>query len=274
MIKLFVSDIDGTIYDHNTGSISDKTKAAIISLQENKIPVCLATARGARGVEEIATLLKLDQYGGYIVASNGAHVYDFQHKQTIDEQFIELSVLHELYDFGQLWGLNFNVEQEEMIVTTGYDQGMEEDRIHVKLDFLVVGKDFFKHIKTPVYKCAFSKTPEKLDEIIELANKQFSDRLYLCRSGAEYLDIVNKDVNKASGIEKLVTHEGIKMDEVAAIGDGENDCWMLQYAGLSACVEEGSKRAKETANVIVSSCIEGGVADFIENHVLPQIKGI
>lgn len=51
-----------------------------------------------------------------------------------------------------------------------------------------------------------------------------------------------------------------------AIGDGENDIEMLELASLGVALSNGSKKAKDTANVIGISNDEDGVADAIYRY--------
>ena len=75
MIKLLVSDIDGTIFDHTVG-VPKENVDALINLQESNVKLVLASGRAIPAMLEIAEKIKLKEYGGYIIASNGAEVLD------------------------------------------------------------------------------------------------------------------------------------------------------------------------------------------------------
>ena len=60
----------------------------------------------------------------------------------------------------------------------------------------------------------------------------------------------------------------IKKEEVMAIGDGENDIEMLDFAGLGIAMGNASDFVKEFANDITTSNNHEGVANAIEKYIL------
>ena len=57
--KLLVLDIDGTV-TNSKKEVTEKTKKAIIELQERGIPVAIASGRPPQGVYKVAETLELD----------------------------------------------------------------------------------------------------------------------------------------------------------------------------------------------------------------------
>ena len=54
-------------------------------------------------------------------------------------------------------------------------------------------------------------------------------------------------------VKNLAKKYGIKREEVICIGDSLNDLAMIEYAGLGVVVENGSKEAKQAADIIAPS---------------------
>ena len=54
------------------------------------------------------------------------------------------------------------------------------------------------------------------------------------------------------------------MDEVMTFGDGDNDAEMLEGAGLGVSFDNGSDLAKASANLIIASSDELGLANFLD----------
>ena len=61
MIKLFVSDIDGTIFDHTTG-VPKENIEQIKKLQAQGVKIVLASGRAIPAMMEIADQLQLKDY--------------------------------------------------------------------------------------------------------------------------------------------------------------------------------------------------------------------
>ena len=64
---------------------------------------------------------------------------------------------------------------------------------------------------------------------------------------------------------------GINREEMIAIGDGDNDLAMIEYAGLGISMENGSEKVKKAAVYITASNDQNGVALAIEKFILNHI---
>ncbi|RLG59077.1 MAG: hypothetical protein DRN95_02925 [Candidatus Hydrothermarchaeota archaeon] len=78
------------------------------------------------------------------------------------------------------------------------------------------------------------------------------------------IHIKNKNVNKGIALKKIAEIMGISMDEIAAIGDSENDKEMLAMAGFSISVAEESlkkycdyvaKSGEEALNIVIKKIL-------------------
>jgi hydroxymethylpyrimidine pyrophosphatase-like HAD family hydrolase len=83
-----------------------------------------------------------------------------------------------------------------------------------------------------------------------------------------YMEIWPKATNKAMAIRIVAAHYGIAMEEVMAIGAGDNDYDMLREAGLGVAMGQASNDVKACAKVVAPSLAEDGVAWAINKYVL------
>ncbi len=70
--------------------------------------------------------------------------------------------------------------------------------------------------------------------------------------------------DKGGGLEALCSKLGISKDEVMAFGDADNDLSMLQWAGWSFAMGNGTESVKMAAKYITKTNMEDGVAVAIE----------
>ncbi len=56
---------------------------------------------------------------------------------------------------------------------------------------------------------------------------------------------------------------GCTLDDVLAIGDGDNDAAMLSGCGLGCAVANATPAAKEAASHVVASCDDAGFAEAV-----------
>ena len=79
-----------------------------------------------------------------------------------------------------------------------------------------------------------------------------------------YVEIFDKESSKGKALKKLAGHLGIEKDEIACIGDGENDVFMFEVAGSSFAMGNAEQAVKEKAAYVTRSNRENGVACAIE----------
>jgi hydroxymethylpyrimidine pyrophosphatase-like HAD family hydrolase len=69
-------------------------------------------------------------------------------------------------------------------------------------------------------------------------------------------------ITKASGVAIVMKELHLKREEVAAIGDGENDRHMLQAAGLSATLANATVSLQADVDHVVASVEKAGLSHF------------
>ena len=76
----------------------------------------------------------------------------------------------------------------------------------------------------------------------------------------DFADIISKGNSKSTGIDAMLAHYGIKLDESMAFGDGGNDISMLKHAGIGVAMGNASEEVKKSADFVTASVDEDGVA--------------
>jgi hypothetical protein len=75
-------------------------------------------------------------------------------------------------------------------------------------------------------------------------------------------------ISKASGLKDVCEILGIGMHEVVAVGDSINDLAAIQTVGLGVAMGNAQEIVKESADLIVGSNEEHGVAQVIRDYLL------
>ncbi len=78
------------------------------------------------------------------------------------------------------------------------------------------------------------------------------------------------DVHKATGLAALAERNGIRREEIIAIGDNVNDLEMLQDAGLSVAMGNASDQVKPAAQLVTATNDEDGVAGLPDGRSGPS----
>ena len=77
------------------------------------------------------------------------------------------------------------------------------------------------------------------------------------------LVVTAENVSKMSGVAMAAAQIGCGVEDVAAIGDGDNDADMLAGCGLGIALDNGTPMAKEASSHVVGSCDDAGFAQAI-----------
>ena len=71
--------------------------------------------------------------------------------------------------------------------------------------------------------------------------------------------------NKAAGMKVMMEHYGLSRDEIMAFGDSQNDTEMMNFAGLSVCMGNGTDDIKAISDYVTGKCSEDGIYDALKH---------
>lgn len=261
-----VCDIDGTLMPQDNGiHLKDAIRQAMIKLQQNHVMIILASARAFAGVQPIAKELKMDQFGGYIIAENGASIYEAQNNQLIFAHEMAKDDVLSLWQLCKEYEVDFAYSQKDRMIASDYSKGFSLDHQNCDIDYLVTNHPQ-EHMLGAVMKCSLSKNEAKIAQIYpnikEYIEAHYPYSVYY--STANIIDILDKECGKESALQQLVNQGVISWNTTAAIGDSYSDIKMIQQAALGATLENGKEECKKAADMIVKSCFEDGCISFFE----------
>ena len=269
MIRLLATDVDHTLYDSHKKGVSKRNIDAIEKLQAKGVYVILASSRVLQGMKAINDLLQLKQPLQYMVVNNGAELYEVEnYNKFLDFPFkMEDVILFE--QIAKEYHVNYSICQDEYSLVTGLDKSLEYDFYDVGIDMYWV-HDITTKVKKPVYHCAFTGEVNVIYDLEKKMKELYGSQYFFNIPVPGYLDISLSTVSKASGVMEIAKMLGIAKEEIACIGDGDNDVPMFTIAGISACVGNGSALAKASATYVVDTCANDGFAQFVEQYILEE----
>ena len=265
--KLLVLDIDGTLTNEKK-EITRHTKQTILRMQKAGVKVVLASGRPAYGVVPTARELELEQYGGFILSYNGGRIVDCSTGRTIYEKTIPHKLMGGIY--GQVHDLNaalMTYEGDRIITEKPQDAYVAKESFINKMKVKGVG-NFLDYVTFPVVKCLVAADGGYLEAVEDKLKGYFGSQLSIFRSEPYFLEIMPKDIDKASSLERLCLQLGLERAEIAACGDGLNDISMIQYAGLGIAMANAQEAVKRVCDFVTKSNEEEGVAYAIDRFIL------
>ncbi|UUX33017.1 Cof-type HAD-IIB family hydrolase [Fundicoccus culcitae] len=282
MIKLFVSDLDGTLLnEHHV--ISDRTAEAIRALQDNGIEFMVATGREYFSAHQ---LLSAHNIHCRMINLNGAVIHDDE-GNVLKTQPIEAGDFATIIKHIEDPSINATVITDKGFYVSDYENYVQrmkrfinnphteqdsgnEDITVAQLSLL------YREIKPlsqldskqlpVVYKVMFfSSDLDKLGQTRR--NIETLPTIDVTSSNHDNLEITHIKAQKGLAIEEYVRTQDYTMAEVAAIGDSLNDRSMIQMVGHSYAMANGVDSIKESARYLAPSNELDGVAQVINQII-------
>ena len=277
MIKLFASDLDGTLLNglHET----DRTiRGAIKTAIELGAHVVPATGRSVLPMGDHGfTGLKIDAVcanGSIVRGQNGELLKAF----TVDPAFVE----ELLRAFPQIC---FDCCTPDGMFSSGsyemHQAGFKRDgllRRIVMRGMRARGgaheEQFFDQslssiLSHEVCKINCRVTSEELDRELKVFLADHADTVVNAPFDPVMFEITDKDCNKGESVAWLGRYYGIGEDEIAVYGDGGNDLVMLSRFRHSYATANGSDEAKAAASATIGRC----ELHAVPRHILKTLRG-
>lgn len=253
MIKALFFDIDGTLVSFNTHKIPASTIEAIGQAREKGIKVFIATGRPKVIINNLGTL----EFDGYITM-NGA--YCFAGK---DEVIYQNRIPRE--DVSTLINI---IKRKTLTSTVVTDKKL----------FIVhpnwMSNEFSSTLEIPVLP---EIEPEDIpvDTIYQISpfitpaqEKKLMPQIPHCESGRwhpSFTDIVAVGSGKHKGIDAIINHFDIKLEETMAFGDGGNDISMLKHVAIGVAMGNATENVKQIADYVTDTVDNDGIAKALKH---------
>lgn len=268
-IKLIALDMDGTTLNNNHITISRKNRDAITYALKKGITVVPATGRTRselpRCVEKIPGI-------HYAITSNGAAVIDLEKNEPVYSNLIEPNLALNVLNI---------IKNQKLFVELYYEgKAYIEKRAMIKLLTCLAPWQAVLVLSTRNTISSFTefltsrtKPVEKIEvHALGNTNNGFLEKLKrmpltVTTSGYNTIEITSLNANKGSALAHLSEILGIKSSEVMAVGDNFNDKEMLDWAGVSAAVENADPEIKKSVDFITLKNSQSGAAYAINRFV-------
>ena len=109
--------------------------------------------------------------------------------------------------------------------------------------------EVFSNADTP------GKTREEISREAQTADVYLSSLNGISENG----ELINRKFDKGRALIRVCEREGIPLKDSVAFGDSANDREMLETAGLSVCMENGSDDMKRIADMICPAVWDDGL---------------
>lgn len=259
-IKLIASDVDGTLVKDSSREVYDEMIDVIRKLTDAGYHFVVASGRQYGSIRRMFE--RADRKLHYI-AENGAHI-------ILNGETFSLTKMCRDDVEGIMQDLRALYQQDCHVVASTsrgcFLESKNEDFINlisneyrndVTLTEDILAEDV-EIIKLAVYK---KGTIRPIGE--SLLIPKWQDRVKTCMAGEEWVDFMDKSVDKGNALKKIQEALGISREETMVFGDNNNDLGLILAAEESYAVENAVKEVKEAAKHICPDYTQKGVCQVL-----------
>ena len=274
-IRLFVSDIDGTLLNERS-QLEQETIEAIRRFQSEGGVFMLATGRNSWEVSQVTDFID----NAVVNCVNGAMLC-LESGETIFACFVDNECVKAVSSLCREYDTPVEFHGEKATYTSWNKEAFRERALAF---FAKYRSEDANVIFDKIYENDGMKFDVPLDEIVKkritkievlfmkddvspILVKRCKDILPECNvvatAGMAGIEITSKDADKALTIKRYCKMKNIDEDEVAVVGDGENDIPMLEAFRNSYAMANATDKTKKAANHIALSNRKQGAARLL-----------
>lgn len=281
-VKMIALDLDGTLL-RNDKTIDPSSIQMLKRAREAGIIIALASGRDKNGCSFVYEALQLETGNNYLALINGQIIYSFAKKEyELDEVLHNedaqriLEVVRRYYveaifccgyDFYDYVSRRQRIRKKVVQLVRGSraDYGLAAGRQERNFYTLKGENEFTQDINKVVLIHTKQYFRRHLDEI----RAQLPD-YDLLEVGANWIEIMPKNVSKASALAYIAKENGFTLDEVMAFGDAENDIEMIRRCGYGIAMGNAMPAVKKVAFATTDSNERQGIAKAISRYVFQE----
>ncbi|QLB12258.1 hypothetical protein EV697_104109 [Bisgaardia hudsonensis] len=236
--RAIISDMDGTLLnaDHTLGLFTIET---IEKLAKSGIDFILATGRPYADVASIIS--KINIKNAAMITSNGAKAHDLS-GNLLFSHYLPEAVAKSI--------MGFHFDTANICLNSYQDEGWfintevpQLAKFHQDSGFHYQVVDFSKHHANNTEKVFFiARSPQDLIPLEKQLVQEFGNEISLTYSTPFCIEVMNKNVSKATALAQLIENRDYSLKDCIAFGDGMNDIEMLTEVGKGCMMSNADPR--------------------------------
>lgn len=273
-IRLIATDMDGTFLDDDK-RIPEENWNALLECVEKGIEIVPATGRTIPGIpQEIKELPGVR----YVIATNGALIADLKENRLISTCRLAPELAVSVLELAR--SSEDDIMYDAYVDGVGYTMPCFYDHAEKYVDLESVRTLIRKTRKVVPDNIAFIRERacgvDKINMFFQNTDARERMRrklqeirgILVTSSIPGNLEINAEGADKGSALLRLAEYLGISREETMAFGDGENDCTMIEMAGVGVAMSNGEEAVRAAADYVTDGNNDAGVAKAIRKLVL------
>lgn len=260
MIKLIVTDIDGTILKHDF-EFNQEVKDCIKSLTKDGIKVVLATGRMHSATKHIAKELELDTP---IISYQGGLIV--HQEEVLYEKNLDPKLARKIIKWAKKNNTHLNLYMEDKLYTEKDDEIIRRYTDERLAEFIV--KPFEEISLQRINKMLIVdfEDENRVTMCKEYLEKKYPD-VHFVKSMPYFCEVCHPLAKKSDALNFLREYWGLKKEEIMAIGDQNNDIELLKAGGIKVAMGNATDELKAVADYITDTVNNNGFVKAVEEFV-------
>ncbi len=275
-MKLLFTDLDGTLLTDDK-RILDADMAAIDAMLSRGHKLVLCTGRPLTSAKQLAQKYGFDKPGFFLVSFNGGLIYDYATEKAILTRYIPVDEVKFIMDAAHRYGMHAHTYSGDLVVSEYETEQLKTYCRLMKMDYVVVKDireyygEFINVVVKPPIKVNII-TPFDHSSLVDFRaemRKTTAGKLFDVFSKPEMLEFSHMQSNKGDAVRFMAEYYKVPLEDTIAVGDEENDCPMIEAAGVGVAVANASPVAKDIADYVTANDNNhSAIAEVIEKFVL------
>ena len=260
-VKIILSDVDGTFLT-NDKSVTPLTAEATKAVLDKGIKFAFVSARMPEAVYVITDNLKFPRTA--VISYNGAFILTEDEKVIYDKKIPAKDAKIILSEMLNRWeDISVSCYVGRKWFTQNIDERIEKEILNTDAFAEITNFDDLFNQNIIPNKIFVRCEPSTCKEMEKELQKKFTN-LNVVRSAPHLLEVMDKSVSKAAGIEILLNYYGFSKDEAIAFGDNYNDIEMLKYVPQSVAMGNSPEEIKKIASAVTDSNEDSGIYTYLK----------
>lgn len=267
--KILFVDLDATLLSDDK-TISKRNKEAIQHMLAEGHYLVLATGRSVESARIVATELGLTIPGCYMIAFNGAVLYDCSADRVLLRRTMPIEVVQELFERAKKAGLYIQTYNSTDILTKEHTKELDYyiDKTHLSYKLSKNILDVLDEEPQKVILIDLSQK-ERLEKFQKDNLKWEQGKCNSFFSCSQYLEYCPVGTSKGSGVRYLAQILNMPIENTVAVGDEQNDIPMIQAAHVGIAMKNGITELKREADYVTENDNNhDAIAEVIEKFIV------
>jgi len=263
--RLVFCDLDGTVatYQHQ---VRPAVRGAMQAVAGAGTWITISTGRGYQTLKPFLDLLVVN---APLICCNGGLVVDPLTLEVLDAQPMSLSLAKDLVSIAPAANLDMWFYLDDLQTILAYSAESGSFALHRDGSTQEAVRDPLSVLERPPHKVViFSPSPQDTSSAVERVQRYVGTTARVLASGPRTIEVIAPGISKAGALSFVAAHLGVSRDETLAIGDGNNDVEMLEWAGLGVAMGNAIPEVKAVAAWTAPSVDEDGAAVALQRFVL------